>query len=134
VSVSSLLLADFVLGLPLGLLLGAALGPIAARDGGWGGYGSFRRRATRLAHVAAVMLPALAGLYAVALPAAALATPAAHAAAWLWSAGLLALPAALLVAAPRPRLAPWLVPAPAACLIAASAAFAFSLFSSGVMS
>jgi len=124
---------DFVLALPLGLVFGACLGRVAQRDG-WGGYASFRRRATRLAHVAAVALPALAGLYSVALPAAALETPAGRAAAWLWTAGLVALPCALLLAASRPRLAAWVVPPPAALLIAAAGSFAFALCSSGVLS
>ena len=54
-----------LLGIPLGLVLGLALGLVANRDEGWGGYGSFRRRAARLGHIAAVALPLLGGFYAL---------------------------------------------------------------------
>ena len=60
-SVLDLLRTYALLGIPVGLGLGLALGLVANRDDGWGGYGSFRRRAARLGHVAAVMLPLLAG-------------------------------------------------------------------------
>ena len=65
-SVYAWLKAFALVGVPAGLLLGLALGLVANRQDGWGGYGSLRRRAARLGHVAAVALPLLAGFYAVA--------------------------------------------------------------------
>jgi len=64
-SVLEMLPAYALLGIPLGLGIGLALGLVANRDDGWGGYGSFRRRSARLGHIAAVMLPLLAGFYAL---------------------------------------------------------------------
>jgi len=127
VSVHEALVGYVFVGIPLGLVFGLVLGLVARREDGWGGYASFARRAARLAHVAAVMLPALAGLYALLLPE----TPAAAGAAlWgarLWIAGGAALPVALVVAAFRPRLAPLVVPA-ALSLVAAAGAFAVAWF------
>lgn len=130
VSVHDVLAGYAVLGIPSGLLLGLALGLVARRADGWGGYGSFPRRAARLAHVAAVMIPALAGLYALLLPAGALASPAALWGARLWIAGGVTLPLALLVAAARPRWAPSVVPS-ALSLVAAAGAFAAAWFGGG---
>lgn len=123
-SPQEILLAYAFLALPVGLLLGLALGLVARHEGGWGGYGSFRRRAARLGHIAAVMLPVIAGFYALALG------DASHdpALAWgvgLWIGGGLGLPAVLFLAAwhPRLRLA---LPVPALATTAGAAAFALA--------
>lgn len=127
-----LLRAYALLGIPAGLIAGLSLGLVANRDDGWGGYDSFARRAARLGHVAAVMLPAIAGLYAVlvsplvALPAGATPGIAASseslsdAAAWgaaLWIGGGVTLPLLLFAAAWRRRLASFL-PVPALAVVA----------------
>lgn len=129
VSVSEALRAYAAAGIPLGLVYGLGLGLVARRESGWGGYGSFARRAVRLSHVAAVMLPALAAVYASLLG-----TAAADAAAvWgtrLWIGGGPVLAAALAVAAFRPRLAP-VVALPALACTAASLCFAWSYFAGG---
>ena len=109
-------------GLPVGLVLGLCLGLVARSEGGWGGYGSFRRRAARLGHIAAVMVPAIAGLYALLLAG----TTASSTFAWaavLWVGGGIALCAALFVVAWRPRLV-LLLPLPALALTAAAVLFA----------
>lgn len=132
-SVHTSLVTYAVLGIPAGLLLGMLLGLVARRDVpgavGWGAYGSFPRRAARLAHVAAVMLPALAGLYAVLLGDAA--TVAALWGARVWIVGGVCLPAALVVAAFRPRRS-WLVALPATCVVVASLLFAAAFLQGGV--
>jgi hypothetical protein len=127
-SVQTLLRAYFLAGLPVGLLAGMALGLLARSedpptDAGWTGYSSFERRAVRLAHVAAVMLPALAAVYASALDAlphdATLATWAAA----LWISGGAVLPIALAAAAWRRPLTPF-VPVPALAVSAGAVLFA----------
>jgi hypothetical protein len=135
-------------GVPAGLVLGLLLGLVARRDDGWGGYASFPRRAARLGHIAAVMLPALAGLYAVllsgpgGLPVAATgaagvegaarssaafaAAPPGAYAVWgaaLWIAGGLTLPTALYAAAWRRSLAP-LLSVPALAVVAGAVCLA----------
>jgi hypothetical protein len=110
-------------GLPLGLLSGLGLGLIARREDGWGGYGSFRRRAARLGHVALVMLPVLAGLYALLLAAGPSASVPLAWAVRLWIPGSLALCAALFLAAWRPALRVLLV-VPALALTAGAVLFA----------
>ena len=117
-------------GIPAGLLLGLVLGLVARREDGWGGYSSFARRAVRLAHVAAVMVPALGGVYALLLPETAAAAGAAVWGTRLWIAGGTALPLALVVAAFRPRLTPLVAP-PALSLVAAAGAFAMAWFGGG---
>ena len=110
-------------GLPLGLVSGLCLGLVAQRDDGWGGYGSFRRRAARLGHVALVMLPVLAGVYALLLDGRA-ASPAPLAwATGLWVLGAPALCVVLFLAAWRPALR-YVLPVPALALTAASILFA----------
>lgn len=120
-----LLRAYALIGLPLGLVVGAGLGLVARREDGWGGYASFERRATRLGHVAAVMLPALSGLYSILLSGADVAASALAAGAVLWIAGGVLLPVALFAAAWRRRLVP-VVPIPAMALVAGAAAFALA--------
>jgi hypothetical protein len=117
------LLAFAVLGVPVGLLTGLGLGLVAHREDGWGGYASFRRRAARLGHVALVMLPALAGLYALLLEGAPEATAWFAPAAVAWMVGSVALVAALFLAAWRPALRV-LLPLPALTLCAAAVLFA----------
>lgn len=118
-----MLRAYALLGLPFGLLAGLALSMPAWRDGALGGYASFPRRALRLAHVAAVMLPVIAGVWSQLIgPDAA---PAAHdeahlRGAQLWIAGGIALPLALAASAARRALAPFVLPLPALALVAAS--------------
>jgi hypothetical protein len=115
------------LGLPVGLATGLLLALVARREGGWGGYGSFRRRAARLGHVALVMLPLIGGFYALALEGR---PHGAGALAWavpLWIAGGLGLVAALFAAAWRPSLVVAL-PAPALATSAGAALFASAWF------
>jgi hypothetical protein len=110
------------LGLPLGLGLGLVLGLVARREDGWGGYGSVRRRSARLGHIAAVMLPLIAGFYALALGDVAGST-----AAWLgvrlWITGGTLLPLVLFFAAWRPRFQ-FALPVPATALTSGAIAFA----------
>ncbi len=126
-SVYSDLITFAVVGIPAGLALGAGLGLVARRDDGWGGYDSFPRRATRLGHIAAVMLPLLAGFYALLLDA----LPG-HDPEWaargvrLWIAGGCALPVVLFLAAWRRQLAN-LLPLPALTLVAAASALAWAV-------
>lgn len=130
VSVYKALRAYAAVGIPCGLVFGLALGLVARKESGWGGYGSFTRRAVRLSHVAAVMLPALAAVYASLVGADA--TDAA--ALWgtrLWIAGGPLLVLSLALAGFRPRLAP-VVALPAIACTAASVCFAWSCFSGGV--
>jgi hypothetical protein len=112
-------------GLPFGLLTGLLLGFVARHQGGWGGYGSERRRAARLAHVCLVMLPVISGLYATWL------AGSAHAdlVAWgarLWIPGSVALAAALAIAAARPRWKSAVLPLPALTVVAGSIVFALA--------
>ncbi len=118
-----LLRAHALVGIPAGLVAGLLLGLVARRADGWGGYASERRRAARLGHVALVMLPALGGLYATWLGAAA-AHPWLGPAAVAWVVGGVALPAALFVAAWRPAWKGLLVP-PALLTTVAAVGFAF---------
>jgi len=126
VSVLGALQAFALAGIPTGIALGAALGPVARRDDGWGGYASFRRRAARLGHVAAVMLPLLAGFYALALPAWGADPAWAAPGAWLWMGGSAALVGALFLAAWRPRLAP-VLSLPACVVLAGGICLALSV-------
>ena len=115
-------------GVPLGLLLGLGLGLIAHRDDGWGGYDSLRRRAARLGHVAAVMLPLIAGFYALALGAWSHQLAAAELAARLWVAGGCGMVAGLALATWRPRLR-LMLPLPALALTASALIFAHAFLS-----
>lgn len=130
VSVYEALRAYAAAGIPGGLVFGLALGLVARRDDGLGGYSSFPRRALRLSHVAAVMLPVIAAVYAALLGPDA-ADAAARWGARLWIGGGPALVAALALIAFRPRLAP-VVALPAIACTAASLCFAWSCFSGGV--
>lgn len=132
VSVQDLLRTYAFAGIPCGLLAGMALGLLARPRGGvagrtsaavWEDYASFGRRSLRLAHVAAVMLPALAGLFALLLVGPRSESAAAVWGARLWVAGGTSLPLALVLAAFRPRRAAFVV-GPALLLVAASCAFA----------
>jgi len=111
------------LGLPAGLALGLLLGLVARHENGWGGYGSVRRRAARLGHIAAVMLPLIAGFYALALG------DVVNAAAWwgvrLWIAGGIGLPLVLFTAAWRPRFQ-LALPIPATAITSSAVAFALA--------
>jgi hypothetical protein len=117
------LLRTFALaGIPVGLVLGLALGPVANRDAGWGGYASLRRRAARLGHVAAVMLPLLGGFYGSTLSGTA-APALALAAGWAWVAGSALLVLVLFATAWRPAWR-YALPVPASSLVLAAALFA----------
>lgn len=116
---ATLLVRFAAAGVPLGLAAGLALGLVARREDGWGGYAGIRRRAARLGHVAAVMLPALGGLYGLLLDARPHAASLAAVGAWSWVAGGTALPLALFWASARPRHLPALVP-PALVVFTAS--------------
>jgi len=129
-SVLNLLQVFALVGIPVGLALGSALGLVAARDDGWGGYGSFPRRATRLGHVAAVMLPLLAGFYALGLEAWGFDPTWAAWGARLWTGGAAALVVTLFVIAWRPRLKP-LLALPSTVVIAGAVALAVSVLSAG---
>jgi hypothetical protein len=117
------LLTYAFLGAPVGLLTGLLLGLVAQHDGGWGGYGSFPRRAARLGHVALVMLPFMAGLYALALGDHGADTLAGWAA-LLWIGSGVLLPAALFASAWRRR---WRFALPLPALALAGAAVLFAL-------
>lgn len=114
-----------LLGIPAGLGLGLFLGLVARHEGGWGGYASFPRRAARLGHVAAVMLPVLAGAYAVWLGAHPVAEGPLAWATVLWIAGGPLLSLSLFLAAWRPRARAVMV-VPAIALTAASLLFAWA--------
>lgn len=123
---TDLLLTYALCGIPAGLVLGMAVGPVAARESGWGGYGSFRRRAARLAHVAAVMLPLLSGFYRLLLGSLESRGAWVEAGARLFVASGVGLVLLLLLAAWRPRTAP-IVCVPATGVFAATVAFAIAL-------
>jgi hypothetical protein len=120
---ADVLLTYAVLGVPVGLVSGLGLGLVARHEAGWGGYGSFARRATRLAHVAAVMLPVIAGFYALLLGMQSAPRPVAWLGVRLWIAGGLGLPLVLALAAWRPR---WrfVLPVPALAVVGGALAFA----------
>src|SRR5687768_4724201 len=122
-SVYEILRTFALTGIPVGLVLGLALGPVANREGGWGGYGSLRRRAARLGHVAAVMLPLLGGFYGSTFAGARAESDLAQAAAWGWVGGSVCLVLVLFAAAWRPALR-YALPVPAMSLVLAAAAFA----------
>jgi len=122
------LLLYALVGLPVGLLSGLALGLVARHQGGWGGYASFRRRAARLGHVCLVMLPLLAGFYALALEGRVSEGRVAEGwvlswAVGLWIPGSIALACVLFAAAWKPaaRLA---LPVPALAVTAGAVLFA----------
>jgi hypothetical protein len=119
------LLTYALLGLPGGLVFGLVLGLVARRESGWGGYGSFRRRAARLAHVAAVMLPLIGGFYALVLDGHAASVEAAWLGVRLWIAGGVALPLVLVAAAWRPRVQ-LALPVPACAVVGGALAFALA--------
>lgn len=123
-SVSDLLLGHAILGLPLGLLSGLVLGPVARRKDGWGGYGALARRAARLGHVAAVALPLVSGFYGLLVRTHPGAQGLPAWVAWLWVGSAALLATALWVGAARVRLLPWLVTPPALGLLAGGVAFA----------
>lgn len=126
VSVLEPLLRYALVGLPLGLLSGLLLGLVANRTDGWGGYGSLRRRAARLGHIAAVMLPLIAGVYALLGNAGHVDVGLARWAVPLWIAGAWALIAVLFLTAWRPPLR-YLLALPATALTSASVLFAMAL-------
>ena len=125
-SVLSPLVTYALVGLPVGLLTGMLLGPIANRVGGMGGYDSLRRRAARLGHVAAVMLPLIAGFYALAFQAWGLPNALVAWAAPLWVYGGIALVAVLFGTAWRPRVR-YLLPLPATALTTAAILLALGI-------
>lgn len=115
----------FLVGLPIGLVAGALLSFVAARTDGWGGYGSESRRAARLGHVAAVMLPVIGAVYASRL---AVRSDLPDWTSWAvggWVGGGIALAAALFVVALRPQAKLLLMP-PATVVIAASVALSIA--------
>ncbi len=115
-----------LLGVPVGLLTGMGLSLIARSEKAWGGYGSFRRRAARLGHVALVMVPMLAGFYALALGAMDVNAAWTAWATWLWIGAGISLPIALFVAAWKRPLV-WLLPLPATAMTAGAVCFAVSM-------
>jgi len=119
------LLTYALVGLPAGLLSGLALGLVARHQDGWGGYASFRRRAARLGHVCLVMLPLLAGFYALALEGRVVGGTALGWAVRLWIPGSIALAAALFVAAWKPSARAVLV-VPALAVSAGAVLFAWA--------
>jgi len=125
-SVSTLLVAYALVGIPAGLLIGLGLGLVARREDGWGGYASLPRRAARLGHVAAVMLPLIGGFYGLALRAVDFVEPTARVAALLWTGGGVGLVAVLFAAAWRPRLVAAL-PLPALAVVAGGVGFALAV-------
>jgi hypothetical protein len=124
---TTLLVRFAAVGVPVGLAVGLGLGLVARREDGWGGYAGLRRRAARLGHVAAVMLPALGGLYGLLLASRPHAASLAEAGAWLWVAGGTLLPLALFWAAWKPRHLVALV-APALVVFTASAVLGAALW------
>ncbi len=122
-SALDMLLLYALVGLPVGLLSGLALGLVARHQGGWGGYASFRRRAARLGHVCLVMLPLLAGFYALALEGRGAEGAALGWAVGLWIPGSIALAGALFVAAWKPSARAVLV-VPALAVTAGAVSFA----------
>jgi len=125
-SVLDFLPAYALLGIPVGLSMGLALGLVANRDEGWGGYGSFRRRAARLVHIAAVALPLLAGFYALAVEAWTVNRALAEWGAGLWVGGGVLLVTVLFASAWR-RGFRFVLPLPALALVSGAAAFAVSV-------
>jgi hypothetical protein len=119
-----------LLGLPVGLSTGLLLALVAKNEDGWGGYGSFRRRAARLAHVCAVMLPVIAGVLSLLLAAGERAAGTASLGAGLWIGGGISLALALAATAWRPRLR-LLLPIPALSVVAGSAFIALAHFAQG---
>lgn len=120
-SVLELLRTYALLGIPAGLGLGLALGLVADHEDGWGGYASFRRRSARLGHIAAVMLPLLAGFYALAIQSWPHDAAQALWGARLWVVGGPTLVLVLFLAAWRPKLRLVLpIPAVALCVGAAT--------------
>jgi hypothetical protein len=129
-SVLQILQTYALAGIPAGLAIGLALGLVADREDGWGGYGSFRRRSARLGHVASVMLPLLAGFYALALHAWPHSESVALWGAVLWVGGGAALVLTLFLAAWRPGFR-FALPVPALALCGGAAALAFAVLSTG---
>ena len=128
---ASVLLRGFALvGIPIGISLGAALGLIARKEEGWGGYSSFPRRAARLGHVAAVALPLLAGFYALALTAWPHDAALAQTGSGLWIVGSAALVLTLFAGAWKRGIANWL-PLPATTVLAGGAVLALSILRGG---
>lgn len=78
----------------LGFAVGAATGLFFHRDDFWGGYASWRRRLTRLGHVAMIALGMLNVLYSVAPAASSVAGP-------TLLAGTIAMPAVCFLSAWR---------------------------------
>jgi hypothetical protein len=113
-------------GIAVGLVGGLPLGIIANRSGALGGYGSLRRRALRLGHVATIMLPLMAGFYALAGTTWGVSQALARWAVPLWISGACLLEAVLIGTAWRPRIR-YLLPLPATALTAAALLFAMAL-------
>jgi hypothetical protein len=127
VSVLSHLFTYALAGIPIGLLSGLLLGMVANKSDGMGGYGSLRRRAMRLGHIAAVMLPLIAGFYALAASALDASAPLLAWAVPLWIAAAWGLVLVLFATGWRPRLR-YLLPLPASGLTTAAVLFALALF------
>lgn len=112
-------------GIPFGLLLGLALGPVVHREG-FGGYADLRRRAVRLGHIAAVMLPLIGGFYAIAASTwrPGVEVPALASLAYVGGAVGLVLVLLLTGFVPRAR---WWLPLPALLVVAGTVGFAVTL-------
>jgi hypothetical protein len=130
-SVQQQLTTFALLGIPLGVILGLALSLVARRERGWGGYASFPRRATRLGHVAAVMLPLLAGFYALGLAEWGGDVSLAVTGASLWMAGSVALVALLFLVA-RWRKLVVLLPLPALSILGGGTLLGLAILAKGV--
>ena len=126
VSVLEQLTAFALLGLPAGLLGGMLLGLVAAKREALGGYGSLRRRALRLGHVATIMLPLIAGFYSLAGATWGVNEQVLRWAGPLWIGGACSLVLVLFTTALKPR-ARYLLPVPASALCAAAVLFAIAL-------
>jgi len=126
VSDLDILFAFALVGLPVGMILGLVLGLPANREEGLGGYAGLPRRAARLGHVAAIMLPLIAGFYALAFS---VRLPGRDVPPWassLWMGGAVGLVLTLFLTVRFPK-ARYVLPLPATALVVAAALFALAL-------
>jgi len=129
VSVLDILFSFAVAGLPVGMVLGLVLGlPANREDGGaLGGYAGLPRRAARLGHVAAIMLPLIAGFYALAFSVRLPGRDVPLLASSLWMGGAVGLVLTLFLTVRFPKVR-YVLPLPATALVVAAGLFAFNLF------
>ena len=115
-----------LVGIPTGMLAGLVLGLPANRAEGLGGYAGLRRRAARLGHVAAVMLPLIGGFYALSFTVRHPGVDAPLLASLLFMGGAALLVLTLFLAAWRP-LVRYVLPVPATAVLLGAGLFAVSL-------